>query len=288
MKTITDFLWSIETNVVTRRVVISAVVLITVLLVRWVLMRLVVRAAIKSVDLRRRWMLQIRNACFVALMVSLIVIWSAELHTFAISIVAFIVAVVLATKELILCLTGGFLKVSSGSFSIGDRIEINQIRGDVIDQTLLSTKILEIGPGQLTHQATGRSIVLPNSVFLTCPVINESFTEDFVLHTIVVPIKTQDDWEAAQQQLLEAANTVCQPFIEEARMHIASLTAREGLDTPSVDPRVTVSLPEPDRINLVVRVPAPARRKGRVEQEILRLFLLSRRDHSTEARANDA
>jgi hypothetical protein len=34
-----------------------------------------------------------------------------------------------------------------------------------------------------------------------------------------------------------------------------------------------VSLPEPDELHLIVRFPAPARRKGRTEQEILRRYL---------------
>ena len=41
----------------------------------------------------------------------------------------------------------------------------------------------------------------------------------------------------------------------------------------SVDPRVSIVLPEPGEITLLARVPVPARRKGRTEQEIVRRYL---------------
>ena len=97
--------------------------------------------------------------------VGLVLIWPEQLRTLALFLVA--VAIVLATKELIRYLTGGFLKMAARSFPIGDRVEVNNLRGDVINQTMLTTTIMEIGPGQLTHQYTGRSIALPSSIFLS-------------------------------------------------------------------------------------------------------------------------
>jgi hypothetical protein len=36
---------------------------------------------------------------------------------------------------------------------------------------------------------------------------------------------------------------------------------------------VILTLPEPGKVNLVARVPAPARRRGEIEQRIIRGFL---------------
>ena len=69
-------------------------------------------------------------------------------------------AIVLATKEIIMCLSGAIYRASSGTFKVGDRVEIGAFRGDVIDQTLLATTILEIGPGQAIHQHSGRTVTL--------------------------------------------------------------------------------------------------------------------------------
>ena len=41
---------------------------------------------------------------------------------------------------------GSFLRATSGSFAIGDRIRVGDTRGVVIDHSLLVTTLLEIGP----------------------------------------------------------------------------------------------------------------------------------------------
>ena len=179
----------------------------------------------------------------------------------------------MATKEIILCLSGGFYRASSGAFKVGDRIEIGVFRGDVIDQTLLSTTILEIGPGQTSHQQTGRTIVLPNSMLLTVGVINETFTEEYVLHLFTIPLKIEDDWQHAEQLILDAARAECAGYLESARPYFETIQKRYAMDVTQIDPRVSVLLPEPGRVNLLVRIPTPARRKGRVEQAIVKRFL---------------
>ncbi|MBI1290559.1 mechanosensitive ion channel [bacterium] len=156
---------------------------------------------------------------------------------------------------------------------VGDRIEISGHRGDIIDQTLLSTTLLEVGPGQLTHQSTGRAIVLPNAVFLSGVLINESYTEEYIAHTFQIPLKIDEDWERAEQVLLEACVAEVAPFIDEAKRHMEELHRSTALDAPNVDPRVIVKVPEAGKLTLVARIPAPSRKKGRVEQAILRRFL---------------
>lgn len=257
-------------------VIASLLLIIGVLILRQFLVHWIRRSSIQSADLRRRWIVQVRNGCFLLALLCLVFIWASELRTVAFSLLAFVVALVLATKELILCLSGSFLKVSSGAFTIGDRIEINEIRGDVIDQTLLTTRIMEVGPGSQSHMYTGKTIVLPNSVFLTAPIINYSLTPQFVLHTFSIALKADEDWQQAEADLLSIANEVCQPFIEEARNNISRYVSREGLEINTLDPRVTVSIPEPGRIDLNIRVPLPGNQIGRSEQEIVRVYLAGR------------
>jgi len=46
------------------------------------------------------------------------------------------------------------------------------------------------------------------------------------------------------------------------------------LEAPSPDPRVTIQLPEPGKLQLVLRFPAPDRGRSRIEQAILRRYLV--------------
>ena len=52
-----------------------------------------------------------------------------------------------------------------------------------------------------------------------------------------------------------------------------ALEGKAWLDAPSVEPRVTVQLPVPGQINLLVRIPCPTPFPSRLEQAILKKFL---------------
>ena len=251
----------------------TAVFLLVVLLSRWMCVGAIRRAKKMSEDLRRRWLVQVRNFTLLTIMLGLVIIWAEELQTIALSAVAVAAALVIATKELIMCVSGTLLEGSAKSFRVGDRIEVGDHRGDVYDQTLLTTTLLEVGPGTHAAQYTGRAIVLPNSLFLTGSVINETFTEAFILHTVVVPISLADDWKVAEQALLDAANSACGEYLAEARLHMEKVTKARGLHQLSVEPRVTLRVPEPGRLDLLLRLPVPARRRARIEQLVLRRAL---------------
>jgi small-conductance mechanosensitive channel len=251
----------------------SVILIVTVLVVKKLLLRAVLRLDSQQPEVRRRWVVNIRNASLVGMLLGLMMIWAEPLHTLAVSFIALAVAGVIATKELILCVSGAVVRAVSKSYAVGDRIEIAGRRGDVVDQSLFTTTLLEIGPGQSSHQYTGRAIIIPNSLLLNTPLINETFTHDYVLHVFCVPLNSSDSWQRAEQILLEAAQIECGPFLEQARIYMKNIESQHGLDSPTVAPRVTLQIPEPGKINLLLRIPTPSRRKGRLEQAILRRYL---------------
>jgi small-conductance mechanosensitive channel len=212
----------------------------------------------------------VRAIAFAVIVLGLLFIWEQALREFVVSLVALAVAMVIATKELLMSILGSFQRASSRAFGIGDRIEVMGIRGDVIDHTLFNTTLLEIGPN---HRRTGRTQVIPNSVFLSNPIANETFTEAYVLHTFAVPTRPEDDWLAIEARLLEAARDVCAEYIEAAGRHMDKMSRQHGLTPFSVEPRVTLRLDDPSRSTLLVRVPTPARERARTEQRILRRLL---------------
>ena len=260
----------------TRDVIATLLLLVAALGLRTALLKLIRRTAWADEVIRGRWRMQVRHATLAVVGLGLFLIWGSELRTLALSLVAVAVALVIATKELILCAMGAVLRTSAHSFTVGDRIEIGNARGDVIDAGVLATHILETGPA---HQRTGRAIVVPNSIFLSTPAINETFTgQDHLLHTITVPLNLSDDWHHAERALIEAAQRVTEEYEDATR---ASLTSAAKNHLPSDDeeprslvkPQVLVNVPAAGQLTLTVRVPTPVREKGTVEQKILRRYL---------------
>jgi small-conductance mechanosensitive channel len=252
-----------------RSLITSGVLLAGLLAVRWAAVRRVRRQDWASPQIGRRWIVQIRNAVFILMAIGLVFIWAEELRTAAISLVALGAAFVLATKELIMCVSGALVRTSSRSFTIGDRIDVGAIRGDVIDHTLLATTLLEVGAG---HTRTGRTITIPNSMFLNQPVLNETSGHHYVLHafTVVVP---RSELPTAEATLLREASERTADYLEEAREQMERRAKLHSLDLPSVDPIVVMESSGSTDVALTVRFPSPFHEKGRLEQEIMRSWL---------------
>jgi small-conductance mechanosensitive channel len=255
-----------------RNLLLTIVLIAGLLVVRFILMKVLLREKSSREDRRKR-LITIRNWVSILLILGFIIIWSAEIQAFAISLVAIAVAIAVATKELILCFVAGILNSLQHPFKIGDRIEVDGIRGDVIDADFFTTKILEIGPHNKTHQYTGRSVIIPNALFLTHKLINESFMDEFVLHVFTVRLKRSEDWSRAKEIMLTVTEGQCSEFKERARANFNRIAKKEELEVPSVDPRVRLNLGSPDEVEMIVRIPAPATRKGTIEQKIIDQFM---------------
>lgn len=264
--------WDLLLNEDFLKVVETAVFIGIALLLRHLAIRAILHNAPKG-EVRRRWIVSVRNLTFVVLLFVVLAIWSGAIVPYATALLAVAVASVIATKEIIHCLLGSVLRTVGNTYSIGDRIEIGLHRGDVIDITALTTTLLEVGPGKASHLRTGRTIVLPNSKLTDTYVINESNMQHYVVHYFSVPVPARTDWKDSEQILLAAAETQCASYIESARDHMAELERKHGLEGLPLRPRVFVEIPDSDKINLVVRIPTPVGAQGRLEQAVLRRYL---------------
>jgi small-conductance mechanosensitive channel len=223
---------------------------------------------------KRQWIVRVRNITLFLTFGILVVVWIEQLRTIAASIVVIAAAIVIATKEFLLNIVGFFYRTTSKFVSVGDRIDIGGSRGDVIDQSLMGITLLEIGPGDKTHQYTGLTIFLPNSLFLSATVKNETFLwSDYVFHLMTIPIKSDSDWKIAEKALMQAAADVSRPYIENARDVMKAQALQQNLEEPHVEPRVQIQVSEPDVYCLVLRIPVPTRKRARLEQEITRRYL---------------
>lgn len=268
-----DLLDTLRDNVVVRDALASLLIVVVLLGLRGAALKALRRSKLE-VDDQLRWRAQIRNATVVIVMLSVTIVWAQELRAVAISVAAIAAALVLATKEFIMCLMGSTLRASGGSFRVGDRIEVAGVRGDVLDIGPLTTAVLEVGPGQSIHQRTGRKITLPNSVFLTQAVTNETMSDDFVLHVLRVPLAVDADWRSARDKLAAIASERCAQYVDDTRRALAQATpAGIGGNLISTEPIVYLELPDPGRVELLLRFPTPARQRGRVAQQILQRFL---------------
>jgi small-conductance mechanosensitive channel len=211
-----------------------------------------------------------RNFSLLIALVALLFVWRAELRAAALSLAALSVALVLAGKELFTSVLGYIHRTTSGSFRFGDVIEIGNVKGEVIDQTLLSTTVLEMSE---EHQFTGRVVQFPNSFYVMHPLKNHSRVGSYQLGILTVPLTASENAEAAKAILERVAREACKEYVAPTEVALRELEGEQFVVMPSAEPRVTVRLPDAGKVVLALRYPCPADRRTRTEQEIVLGYL---------------
>jgi small-conductance mechanosensitive channel len=226
-----------------------------------------------------------RNFSLLIALVALLFVWRAELQAAALSLAALSVALVLAGKELFTSVLGYIHRTTSGSFRFGDVIEINGVKGEVIDQTLLSTTVLEMSE---EHQFTGRVVQFPNSFYVTHPLKNHSRVGDYQLGILTVPLAASESAEVAKALLERVAREVCHDYVAPTEAALRELEGEQFVLMPSADPRVTIRLPDAGKIVLALRYPCPGNSRTRTEQDIVLAYLAARATTSSPAASKAA
>jgi len=181
-------------------------------------------------------------------------------------------------------IAGWFNILSGRIYRVGDRVEIAGVHGDVIDVSLLRTKLLEFGSDQPAdsdrssswvhgRQYTGRIIVLSNKSTFTEPVFNSSGALGFVWEEVTIPVSFGGDWELAERILREEAAAISAG--ETAERAIRDLEQRYPVPQTEIEPRVFVSATD-NYIELAARFVVPVReartRKSTMVKKLLRRF----------------
>ncbi|SMQ74777.1 Mechanosensitive ion channel [Altererythrobacter xiamenensis] len=183
----------------------SASLLLVLLAARLIAGRTLRRRDDLTEQVARRWTANFRNLLLLIAVIGLVMIWAPQLRTFALSLTAVAVAIVVATKELILCLSGAALRTFTRAFSVGDMIEIGTTKGEVLDLNLLATRLQEFESREGSIVPTGRVVTLPYSLLFSSPAKVLPHGGRAIEHAFEMTFEPDVDVFALRQQLMQAA-----------------------------------------------------------------------------------
>ena len=89
-------------------------------------------------------------------------------------------AIVIALQDMCSAFAGWFVIVASRKLRVGDRVEINGNRGEIIDIQILRTTLSEINNWLDVDEATGRTLIIPNSFIFKSDVFNYSHIHPYI------------------------------------------------------------------------------------------------------------
>ncbi|ANO32747.1 mechanosensitive ion channel protein MscS [Vibrio breoganii] len=218
---------------------------VLILFVIWLLRRFLL-SVIRGNDAfisekQRNWMSKTKNGSFAFTLIILFILWQSEINQFALSVTAIAVAIVVASKEIILCFTGSIQRASSRSFRIGDWIEVGKLSGEVIEHNMMATVIQEIDLHHGQYHYTGKTATLPNSMFFTYPVKNLNFMKRYVYHNFSIVVKDFVNLYPMIPELTEKIEEHCAYFSDVAIRYNAMIEKHAGLDLPGAEPHIHIS-----------------------------------------------
>ncbi len=178
----------------------------------------------------------------------------------------------IALKDFISSLAAWLYIVIRAPFDAGDRVEIQGIRGDVIDIRLFKFSLIEIGNWVNADQSTGRVVHIPNSHVILHPLYNYSRGFHYIWHEIPILVTFESDWERAKEILLELVEEEAATFVEAARGTLERASRRYYLQFQHLTPIVYTRIAD-SGVLLTARHICPPRRRRGIESAIAERLL---------------
>jgi small-conductance mechanosensitive channel len=148
--------------------------------------------------------------------------------------------VAVALQDVLASIAGAFSIGFSKLYAVGDRVQIGDTRGDVIDIGLLRTTLLETGNWVSKDSYNGRIVRVPNSAVLKGSVFNYSQGFQFVWDQIKVVFPTSSDFQFAKDMLTRVAREAVGDYLREAQTSWKVVSDYYETVSPPLEPTVTL------------------------------------------------
>lgn len=152
-------------------------------------------------------------------------------------------------------------------FEVGDRIQIGDVKGDVIDVRLFKFTVLEIGNWVHADQSTGRVVHVSNHKIFTDSLANYTSDFEFIWNEIQVLITFESDWKKAKGILQEIADKHLKDFVEEAERQVKRATKSYLIHYRYLTPIVYTDVRD-SGVNLTIRHLTNPRTRRKISQAI--------------------
>ncbi len=223
------------------KTVASLIAVAVIVLLRWVIVRAIQRR-IEEPELTYRTR---KVASYITSLVSVLTlswIWIDALDSFTTYIGLVSAGIAIALTDVLKNLAGWAYILLRRPFRVGDRIEIGDTKGDVVDIRLFRFSLLEVGNWVDAEQSTGRLVHVPNGLLFTERLANYTEGFEYIWHEIPVLITFESDWKLARE-ILERALAERVPAVQgDAAQRIRSAAKTYHIRFGALTPRVYLTV----------------------------------------------
>jgi small-conductance mechanosensitive channel len=248
------------------KILYSILILVVLGLIRFAILKIVWRF---TEDPRSRYTWR-RSVSFIIGLLTVILIgsvWIRAIGQFGAFLGLLTAGLAIALKDPLTNIAGWIFILTRKPFTLGDRIQIGEHAGDVIDLRLFQFTLLEIGNWVDADQSTGRIIHIPNGIVFTQPQSNYSAGFKFIWNEIAVLVTFESNWQKAKDIMQEIVSKHAQELSADAEKKIIEASKKYMIFYQYLTPIVYTSVKE-SGILLTMRYVCDPRRRRVTEHEI--------------------
>lgn len=175
--------------------------------------------------------------------------------------------IAIALKDPITNITGWLFILWNRPLETGDRIQLGDHSGDVIDINFFNFTVMEIGNWVDADQNTGRIIHIPNGKIFIETLANYGKGFEYIFNEIPVLITFESEWEKAKKILEKIAKDFGAHPTRAAEIEIKKASQKFLIQKQKLDPVVYTKVADSGVLLTVRYLCAPKNRRD-TEQEI--------------------
>lgn len=168
--------------------------------------------------------------------------FTGNIKDFALAIGLLTAGITITLQELILSIAGSVYIFLVKVYKPGDRIEINGIKGDVIDIDSIYTTMMEIGEWVSSDNYSGRIVKLSNAFVFKGPVFNYSRDFPFIWDEIDLPIRYGSDLELAKEIIIKIASEQLSEYVENSIAEWKTVVDKYYIEDAQVQPSLALTM----------------------------------------------
>ena len=200
------------------------------------------------------------------------IIWIAETQNILIALGLIGAAIAFALQDIFKNFIGGIMIFINRIYRVGDRIEVNEKFGDVIDISLFYTTLMEMREWVSGDQNTGRLTTIPNGTVLTGTIQNYTLDFDFMWDELAIPITYDSDWRGATTKILNIVRKETNQVSDNAKRIMEKLEGKYYFTQRSLEPAIFLTLTD-NWITLEIRYVTEVRSRRSLHDRLSRMII---------------
>lgn len=248
------------------KILMSVIVMLSILIIQRLVVKFLI-SRIEDITTRYQWK---KISLYIAVFLIIILTasewlgWFGSVGTFLGLITA---GIAIALRDPLVNMAGWVFIIVRKPFRVGDRIQIGEIAGDVIDLRIFQFSLMEIGNWVDADQSTGRIIHVPNSFVFTQAQANYTAGFQYIWNEIPVLVTFESNWKKAKKILSEIIDKHAVTLSESAEKQIKETAEKFLIFYTKLTPIVYTSVKD-SGVLLTIRYLTDVRKRRKGEELI--------------------